>query len=66
MKRARLPSLKVYRDERREWRWRLLATNNRIIADSGEGYKTATGAWKAARRVGAAVTLALESLDAAT
>lgn len=29
----------VYEDSAGEWRWRLLAGNNRIIADSGEGYQ---------------------------
>ena len=29
----------VYCDAAGEWRWRLRAGNNRIIADSGEGYK---------------------------
>ncbi|HEX8459079.1 MAG TPA: DUF1508 domain-containing protein [Pyrinomonadaceae bacterium] len=28
----------VYEDSRKEWRWQLRAGNNRIIADSGEGY----------------------------
>lgn len=28
----------LYKDARNEFRWRLLAANNRIIADSGEGY----------------------------
>lgn len=28
----------VYKDAKGEWRWRLVAANNRIIADSGEGY----------------------------
>lgn len=28
----------VYQDAKQEWRWRLSAANNRIIADSGEGY----------------------------
>ena len=28
----------VYRDASDEWRWQLRAGNNRIIADSGEGY----------------------------
>lgn len=27
-----------YMDSRGEWRWRLIARNGRIIADSGEGY----------------------------
>jgi uncharacterized protein len=29
----------VYRDSAREWRWQLKASNGRILADSGEGYK---------------------------
>lgn len=33
----RRPSFKVYLAED-GWRWRLLAANNRIIADSGEAY----------------------------
>ncbi len=28
----------VYQDAKRQWRWRLLAANNRTLADSGEGY----------------------------
>jgi uncharacterized protein YegP (UPF0339 family) len=28
----------VYKDVAGYWRWRLLAANNRTIADSGEGY----------------------------
>lgn len=28
----------VYTDTAGYWRWRLLAANNRTIADSGEGY----------------------------
>ena len=28
----------VYRDANNQWRWRLVAANNRIIANSGEGY----------------------------
>ena len=29
-----------YKDAKEEWRWRLKASNGRIIADSGEGYTT--------------------------
>lgn len=29
----------AYRDKNREWRWTLKASNNRIIADSGESYR---------------------------
>jgi uncharacterized protein YegP (UPF0339 family) len=28
-----------YKDAKGEWRWRLVAANGRIIADSGEGYQ---------------------------
>lgn len=28
----------VYKDRAGYWRWRLVAANNRIVADSGEGY----------------------------
>ena len=28
----------IYRDVNRQWRWHLLAGNNRKIANSGEGY----------------------------
>jgi len=31
--------LEIYRDKRSEWRWRLRASNGRILADSGEGYR---------------------------
>jgi uncharacterized protein len=30
----------IYTDEQNEFRWRLQADNNRIIADSGEGYNS--------------------------
>ena len=33
------PQFVVYKDNRGEWRWRLRASNGKIIADSGEGYK---------------------------
>ena len=29
----------VYQDQSSEWRWQLRAANNRIIADSAEGYR---------------------------
>jgi uncharacterized protein YegP (UPF0339 family) len=59
---ARAPSLKVYRDKRLEWRWRLMAANNRIVADSGEGYKTKAGALKAALRLTTLMHLAMKDL----
>jgi len=33
------PQFEVYQDKKGEWRWRLKASNSKIIADSGEGYK---------------------------
>jgi len=32
------PEFEVYKDKAGEWRWRFQASNNKIIADSGEGY----------------------------
>lgn len=29
-----------FKDQKGEWRWHLKAANGRIIADSGEGYKS--------------------------
>jgi uncharacterized protein YegP (UPF0339 family) len=29
----------LYKDAKGEWRWKLYAANNRVIADSAEGYK---------------------------
>ena len=32
----------VYQDRVNQWRWQLLAANNKIIADSGEAYVNKT------------------------
>lgn len=32
----------VYKDHASEWRWKFLAANGNIIADSAEGYKKLT------------------------
>ncbi|GGL44623.1 hypothetical protein GCM10009037_30040 [Halarchaeum grantii] len=37
-------TFELYRDAADEWRWRLVATNGNIIADSGEGYRSKQGA----------------------
>ena len=34
------PSFLIYLDEKGEFRWRYQASNAKIIADSGEGYKS--------------------------
>ncbi len=41
----------VYKDEAKEWRWRLVASNGHIIADSGEGYTERNDAVEALERV---------------
>ena len=33
-----MPAYWMYRDANHQWRWRLVAANNKIIANSGEGY----------------------------
>lgn len=40
------------------WRWRLLAANNRIIAESGEAYTKSGDAWRAVRTVKSTVAKA--------
>ncbi|WP_049947730.1 HVO_2922 family protein [Candidatus Halobonum tyrrellensis] len=37
-------TFELYRDRAEEWRWRLVAANGNIIADSGEGYRSKQGA----------------------
>jgi uncharacterized protein YegP (UPF0339 family) len=36
-------TFEVFQDNAGEWRWRLVATNGNIIADSGEGYRSKQG-----------------------
>ena len=31
-------NFEIYKDRRGEYRWRFIASNGRILADSGEGY----------------------------
>lgn len=43
--------VELYEDLRGEWRWRLLAENGRIVADSSEGYTRKDAARGMARRI---------------
>jgi hypothetical protein len=45
------PRFEVYQDSAGEWRWRLVVSNNNIIADSGEGYVSKQGAKRGIRSV---------------
>jgi hypothetical protein len=38
------PRFELFVDSAGEWRWRLVASNEEIIASSGEGYSTKQGA----------------------
>ena len=48
------PRYHVFRDACGAWRWRLVASNGTVIANSGEGYKSRTGCVSAIARVKAA------------
>lgn len=39
-KTPKLPKIKVYRDKAGQYRWRLVGSNGKIMADSAEGYVT--------------------------
>lgn len=41
----------VYEDSANEYRWRLVAGNNRTVADSGEGYDSRSNAHRAVEDV---------------
>lgn len=41
----------MYLDLNKQWRWRLVAANNRIIANSGEGYVNRSDCLSAIRLV---------------
>ena len=43
----KIPMLQVYRDNSKEWRWRVRAANSKIVCDSAEGYKTRRGCMQA-------------------
>jgi uncharacterized protein YegP (UPF0339 family) len=43
-----------YRDTNGKWRWRRIASNGRIVADSGQGYTRKSDAFAAGTRVNAA------------
>lgn len=45
------PHFDIYKDRADEWRWRLVAGNGRIIADSGEGYSSESNARRAVENV---------------
>lgn len=51
------PYFEVYQDRRKQWRWRLKAANNRIIAH-GEAHTRERDAWRAVETVRETAALA--------
>jgi uncharacterized protein YegP (UPF0339 family) len=48
---ARVPHIIVYKDKAKGFRWRFLASNGKIVADSAEAYTTAAHARVAAQKI---------------
>lgn len=44
-------NIEIYRDNKSEFRWRMKSANNKIIADSGEGYKTRRSIYNSLRKL---------------
>ena len=42
-------TVEVYRDRKKEWRWRRIAMNGRKVSNSGEGYQRPGYCMKRAR-----------------
>lgn len=47
----RMYRFEVYEDAARQWRWKLVAPNNKVVCDSGESYQRRYDCKKAAQRV---------------
>lgn len=45
------PHFEVYEDSAGQWRWRMVAGNGRIVADSGEGYDSKSSVKRAVENV---------------
>lgn len=44
-------TITIFQDAAGKWRWRMKASNGRIVADSAEGYARRLGAYDAAMRL---------------
>jgi uncharacterized protein YegP (UPF0339 family) len=53
------------KDKDGDWRWRALSANGRIVAESGEGYKTRQGMMKGLRAAVGVIQAALVAFDKA-
>ena len=52
-----------YKDRRGKWRWRLVARNNRIIANGGEPYASLSNARRAFDSLRASVSTSIFDVD---
>jgi uncharacterized protein YegP (UPF0339 family) len=41
----------IYRDALKEFRWRLVARNGRVVAEGGEGYKKRQSVYRQLRKI---------------
>lgn len=55
----------LYKDRQREWRWRIVGRNNRIIANAGEGYRRKVDCLRMVTRL-VTGTLPYQIIDGAT
>lgn len=53
----------IYKDLNGEWRWRMVASNGRIIADSAEGYKRRSHALRMAKKIAAGGAAIVDGKD---
>lgn len=44
-------TIQIYLDRKKEYRWRMTASNSQIIADSGEGYSRKSSCKKSLKRM---------------
>lgn len=60
---SRREKFEIYRDKAGEWRWRLIARNGKIVADSGEGYKRSGGAKRGIKAFTRLVMIAYDGME---
>lgn len=56
--------LEIYRDTRRQWRWRVIAANGKTVADSAEAYVNRSHALEMTRKLFPTLEYEAESEDA--
>ena len=52
--------LVIFKDKKKEWRWHLVALNNKLVACSGEGYKRKKDCARIAARVFSSTTIIVD------